>query len=85
MQAQLIDGYLLHLCAEPGGSTLTELKQLPGENPLPLFASDMDGEGITEPTPYLPQMSLVGAQVAKDYVALRLSLRAHPKHYCGTF
>jgi hypothetical protein len=45
----------------------------------------MDGEGITEPTPYLPQMSLVGAQVAKDYVALRLSLRAHPKHYCGTF
>jgi hypothetical protein len=45
----------------------------------------MDGEGITEPTPYLPQMSLVGAQVAKDYVAHHLSLRAHPKHYCGTF
>ena len=36
----------------------------------------MDGEGIT--APYLPQMSL-GAPVAKDKIALHISLRAHPK------
>ena len=37
----------------------------------------MDGEGIFEPLAHLPQMSL-GEEVVEDYVALRLSLRAHP-------
>jgi len=45
--------------------------------PLPLFSGDMDGEGIVEPTAHLPQMSL-GEEVVEDYVALRLSLKAHP-------
>jgi error-prone DNA polymerase len=43
--------------------------------PLPLFGTD--GEGIVEPAPDLPAMTL-GEQVVEDYLALRLSLRAHP-------
>ncbi len=50
---------------------------LGGEKPLPLFGGDMDGEGITEPTVILPEMSL-GEEVVEDYVAFRLTLRAHP-------
>ncbi|MBD3679173.1 MAG: error-prone DNA polymerase [Rhodobacteraceae bacterium] len=44
---------------------------------LPLFAGDLDGEGIAEPAIRLPEMSL-GEEVVEDYVALRLTLRAHP-------
>jgi DNA polymerase III alpha subunit len=44
---------------------------------LPLFANDLDGEGIAEPAASLPQMSL-GEEMVEDYAALRLSLRAHP-------
>ena len=47
------------------------------EKPLPLFAGDMDGEGIVEPAAHLPQMS-AGEHVVEDYVAMRLTLRAHP-------
>ncbi|MDJ1015498.1 MAG: error-prone DNA polymerase [Paracoccaceae bacterium] len=47
------------------------------DKPLPLFASDMDGEGIDEPPAHLPDMTL-GEQVVEDYVAMRLTLRAHP-------
>ncbi|MBL4927775.1 error-prone DNA polymerase [Fuscibacter oryzae] len=43
--------------------------------PLPLFGAD--GEGLTEPAVVLPQMTL-GQEVIEDYLALRLSLRAHP-------
>jgi DNA-directed DNA polymerase III PolC len=45
--------------------------------PLPLFAGDLDGEGIAEPKVVLPPMTL-GEEVVEDYVALRLTLRAHP-------
>jgi DNA-directed DNA polymerase III PolC len=45
--------------------------------PLPLFAGDLDGEGIAEPEVDLPAMTL-GEEVVEDYVALRLTLRAHP-------
>ena len=45
--------------------------------PLPLFDGGLDGEGIVEPETLLPQMSL-GEEVVEDYLALRLSLRAHP-------
>lgn len=45
--------------------------------PLPLFAGDMDGEGIDEPQAYLPEMT-AGEHVVEDYVAMRLTLRAHP-------
>ena len=48
----------------------------PGEV-LPLFAGDLDGEVIHEPAALLPDMTL-GEQVVEDYVATRLSLKAHP-------
>ncbi|MDP5366202.1 MAG: error-prone DNA polymerase [Paracoccaceae bacterium] len=56
---------------------LWEAKALTADAPLPLFALDMDGEGIVEPAAHLPQMTL-GEEVVEDYVAMRLSLRAHP-------
>ncbi|KPQ05559.1 MAG: error-prone DNA polymerase DnaE2 [Rhodobacteraceae bacterium HLUCCA12] len=45
--------------------------------PLPLFADPIDGEGLREPTVSLPAMHL-GEEMVEDYIALRLSLRAHP-------
>jgi DNA polymerase III alpha subunit len=45
--------------------------------PLPLFAADMDGEGIVEPAVAFREMTL-GEAVVEDYVAMRLTLRAHP-------
>lgn len=45
--------------------------------PLPLFSDPINGEGISEPDTVLPAMQL-GEEVVEDYVALRLSLRAHP-------
>ena len=48
-----------------------------GAAPLPLFAADLDGEAIAEPAVALPAMGL-GQEVVEDYLALRLSLRAHP-------
>ncbi|MDX1822830.1 MAG: error-prone DNA polymerase [Paracoccaceae bacterium] len=56
---------------------LWEAKALTAAAPLPLFALDMDGEGINEPAAHLPQMTL-GEEVVEDYVAMRFSLRAHP-------
>ena len=56
---------------------LWQAKAITAERPLPLFAGDMDGEGLHEPAAHLPAMSL-GEEVVEDYVALRLSLRAHP-------
>jgi error-prone DNA polymerase len=44
---------------------------------LPLFAGDLDGEGISEAPVRLPEMTL-GEAVVEDYVAMRLTLRAHP-------
>ncbi len=45
--------------------------------PLPLFANDLDGEAIKEPAARLPEMT-PGEHVVEDYVAMRLTLRAHP-------
>ncbi|MGY6705980.1 error-prone DNA polymerase [Roseinatronobacter sp.] len=45
--------------------------------PLPLFADPIDGEGLREPPVSLPAMHL-GEEMVEDYIALRLSLRAHP-------
>ncbi|SFL65145.1 error-prone DNA polymerase [Shimia aestuarii] len=56
---------------------LWEAKAITAEKPLPLFAGDMDGEGIVEPAALLPEMS-EGEQVVEDYVAMRLTLRRHP-------
>ncbi|MEO1679229.1 MAG: error-prone DNA polymerase [Pseudomonadota bacterium] len=52
-------------------------KALRAAKPLPLFAGDMDGEGIVEATPDLPAMTL-GEEIVEDYAALRLTLRGHP-------
>ncbi|RYH10972.1 error-prone DNA polymerase [Tropicimonas sp. IMCC6043] len=56
---------------------LWEARALRAARPLPLFAGDMDGEGLAEPAPDLPAMSL-GEEVVEDYVSMRLTLRAHP-------
>ncbi|SMO76319.1 error-prone DNA polymerase, DnaE-like [Thalassovita litoralis] len=50
-------------------------RALRGPKPLPLFGAD--GEGGVEPQVTLPAMTL-GQEVVEDYLALRLSLRAHP-------
>ncbi|MEM1386566.1 MAG: error-prone DNA polymerase [Pseudomonadota bacterium] len=52
-------------------------KALPKGDELPLFARDLDGEGIEEPKVALPQMT-EGEEVVEDYVAMRLTLRSHP-------
>jgi DNA-directed DNA polymerase III PolC len=52
-------------------------RALAAETPLPLFAGDMDGEGIVETPPSLPTMT-EGEEVVEDYVAMRLTLRKHP-------
>ncbi len=56
---------------------LWQIKAIQGEAPLPLFSNPIDGEGIFEPEVTLPPMHL-GEEVVEDYVAMRLSLRAHP-------
>ncbi len=56
---------------------LWEAKALASAKPLPLFAGDLDGEGIVEPAAHLPRMTL-GEEVVEDYVAMRLTLRKHP-------
>ncbi len=58
-------------------AALWEAKAIGGIKPLPLFAGDLEGEAIDEPAAHLPQMTL-GEEMVEDYVAMRLSLRAHP-------
>ncbi|HHX89086.1 MAG TPA: error-prone DNA polymerase [Paracoccus sp.] len=45
--------------------------------PLPLFSNPIDGEGVREPSVSLPVMQ-PGEEVVEDYIAMRLTLRAHP-------
>ncbi|WP_121060684.1 error-prone DNA polymerase [Chachezhania antarctica] len=56
---------------------LWEAKAIAADKPLPLFAGDLGGETFDEPQADLPVMSL-GEEVVEDYVATRLSLKAHP-------
>jgi len=56
---------------------LWEARAISAPKDLPLFAGDLDGEGIHEPAIQLPKMT-EGEEVVEDYVALRLTLRAHP-------
>ncbi len=56
---------------------LWQVRAIRAPKPLPLFSDPMDGEGIHEPDMRLPGMHL-GEEVVEDYVALRLTLRAHP-------
>jgi DNA polymerase III alpha subunit len=52
-------------------------RALTGDSPLPLFAGDIDGEGIVEPAVVFREMS-EGEKVVEDYVSMRLTLRSHP-------
>ena len=54
---------------------LWQVRALRGPKPLPLFGAE--GEGVQEPVAHLPRMTL-GEEMIEDYLALRLSLRAHP-------
>ncbi|MFN4098593.1 MAG: error-prone DNA polymerase [Pararhodobacter sp.] len=56
---------------------LWAVRAIRAPKPLPLFADPLDGEGLREPDVRLPAMHL-GEEVVEDYVAMRLSLRAHP-------
>ncbi|RMF38465.1 MAG: DNA polymerase III subunit alpha [Alphaproteobacteria bacterium] len=56
---------------------LWQAKAITGVEPLPLFARDLDGEGISEPRVGLP-VPTEGEEVVEDYVSMRLTLRAHP-------
>ncbi|WP_299405219.1 error-prone DNA polymerase [uncultured Roseobacter sp.] len=56
---------------------LWQVKSIRSQIPLPLFSDPIDGEHIAEPKVVLPTMHL-GEEVVEDYVATRLSLRAHP-------
>ena len=56
---------------------LWAVRAIRAPKPLPLFADPLDGEGGREPAVALPPMHL-GEEVVEDYVAMRLSLRAHP-------
>ncbi|ARO14872.1 error-prone DNA polymerase [Ketogulonicigenium robustum] len=56
---------------------LWQVRAIHGQKPLPLFSDPIDGESITEPAVTLPAMQ-IGEEVVEDYVATRLTLRAHP-------
>ncbi|WP_273690176.1 error-prone DNA polymerase [Ketogulonicigenium vulgare] len=56
---------------------LWDVRAIRAPAPLPLFADPLDGEGLREPAVHLPNMHL-GEEVVEDYIATRLSLRAHP-------
>ncbi len=56
---------------------LWQVRAIRAVAPLPLFNDPIDGEAIVEPAVTLPQMQ-IGEEVVEDYVATRLTLRAHP-------
>ncbi|SHE88946.1 error-prone DNA polymerase, DnaE-like [Litoreibacter ascidiaceicola] len=53
------------------------VKAIRSQTPLPLFNDPIDGESVNEPKVELPAMHL-GEEVVEDYVAMRLTLKAHP-------
>ncbi|MDN5788398.1 error-prone DNA polymerase, partial [Pseudorhodobacter sp.] len=56
---------------------LWQVRAIRSPAPLPLFSNPLDGEGLREPDVTLPPMHL-GEEVVEDYIAMRLTLRAHP-------
>ncbi|MFT4717100.1 MAG: error-prone DNA polymerase [Paracoccaceae bacterium] len=54
-----------------------QARAITGDDPLPLFARELEGENILEPRVTLPEMT-EGEHVVEDYVAMRLTLRSHP-------
>jgi error-prone DNA polymerase len=62
---------------------LWAVRAIRAPKPLPLFSNPLDGEGLAEPAASLPPMHL-GEEVVEDYIALRLTLRAHPMELLRT-
>ena len=58
-------------------TALWQVKAIKGREPLPLFARELEGEGLVEPEVHLRAMT-EGEQVVEDYVSMRLTLRSHP-------
>ncbi len=58
-------------------AALWQARALSGSAPLPLFARDLDSEGIVEPEVRFAPMT-TGEGVVEDYQSMRLTLRAHP-------
>ncbi len=56
---------------------LWQARAITAEKPLPLFARDLDGEGLSEPPFTLPDMT-EGEQIVADYASQHLTLRRHP-------
>ncbi len=56
---------------------LWQAQAIKGERPLPLFSSNLEGEGVVETDVILPEMT-VGEHVVEDYISMRMSLRSHP-------
>ena len=54
-----------------------QARAITGDAPLPLFARELEGEGIMEPSVYFTEMT-EGEHVVEDYVTTRLTLRSHP-------
>jgi DNA-directed DNA polymerase III PolC len=75
--ARLAEADAFAACGLTRRDALWQARAIRSPDPLPLFARDLDGEGIDEPAANLPKMSL-GEEMIEDYAALRLSLRAHP-------
>jgi len=67
----------------PRRDALWAVRAIRAPAPLPLFADPIDGEGLREPAMLLPPMHL-GEEMVEDYLALRLSLRAHPMELLRT-
>lgn len=63
---------------------LWQVKAIRSNKQLPLFNDPIDGEAIYEPSVVLPHMHL-GEEVVEDYVAARLSLKAHPMELLRPF
>ncbi|QDY68238.1 error-prone DNA polymerase [Qingshengfaniella alkalisoli] len=63
---------------------LWQVRAIHAPSTPPLFNDPVDGETINEPAVSLPQMHL-GEEVVEDYVATRLTLRAHPMELLRPF
>ncbi|SLN63036.1 Error-prone DNA polymerase [Falsiruegeria litorea R37] len=74
---RLAEADVFAACGLNRREALWQAKAIKTAKPLPLFALDMEGEALDEPAAHLPEMTL-GEQVVEDYVAMRLSLKAHP-------
>ena len=74
---KLAEADVFAACGLSRREALWQAKAIATARPLPLFARGIEGEAINEPAAHLPQMTL-GEEVVEDYVAMRLSLKAHP-------